>query len=188
MRLVGLLGILTMTTGAALSARAGESATKRPADLVGEAAPLFLLGTLNPDAAGARFVLRDHVGPKARFPKRRFLLDFAASWCTPCRAELRKLVELSDELSGAQVGVAVVVIDDSPEGIETMRALVTEQIAVPYPVVSDRFQVVARRYRVDKLPLAVVLDEDGVVRHVQEGFGEGALDELRAALGLKAAP
>ncbi len=163
---------------------AAEDKKPTPTELVGEPAPMFILRTLNPEVAGPRYVLRDHVGPAARTPKKKVLLDFAASWCVPCRKELAELAKLEGALDAAQVGVAVVVIDDTPEGIAAMEELIVNTLKTPFPAASDRFQVLARRYRVGTLPLAVVLDEAGVIRHVQEGYTPEAFAQLRAALGV----
>lgn len=157
---------------------------EKPSDWVGKEAPRFILRTLNPSVAGARYLLRDHVGPDARTPKTKVLLDFAASWCVPCKAELTALLAHAPALEKLGVGVAVVVIDDEKEGIETMRKLVIDELALPFPVASDRFQVLARRYRVGTLPLAVVLDGDGIVQHVQEGFTSSDFARLEEVLGV----
>lgn len=167
------------------AAKKGKEKRALPISFIGEQAPRFILRTLNPDVAGPRYLLRDHVGPDARYPKRRVLLDFAASWCVPCRDELAELKKLSKPMAKKGIGVAVVVIDKEKEGIDFMQALTTEELKLPWPVVSDRFQVLARRYNVGTLPLAVVIDEEGVVRHVQEGFSKTHFRRLRAALGLE---
>lgn len=163
---------------------APPAAVETPADWVGKEAPRFILRTLNPDAAGPRYLLRDHVGPDARTPKKQVLLDFAASWCVPCRTELAALAQRAPALEKMGVGVVVVVIDNEKEGIETMRKMVVDELKLPFPVASDRFQVLARRYRVSTLPLSVVVDADGRVRHVQEGFTPEDFARLEAVLGL----
>lgn len=153
-----------------------------PASLVGEEAPKFILRTIN-GIDGERFILRDHVGPTAQTPKKKLLLDFAASWCVPCREELAEIAKRKEAFDAAEIAVAVVVIDKEDEGVATMKKLIDE-IALPFPAVSDRFQVLARRYHVGTLPLAVVVNGDGVVTHVQEGYSAEHLSELEKALGL----
>ena len=179
-----MLGLALLAHG--VWGASGAVASVTPADLVGKPAPRFILRTLNPDTAGPRFVLRDHVGPKARFPKRKLLLDFAASWCAPCRDDLERLARLAGPLAKADVAVAVVVIDDTPEGIATMSDMVNEDLQLPFPAVADRYQVLARRYAVENLPLAIVIDADGIVRHVEAGITNPGFARIRAALGLPA--
>lgn len=154
-----------------------------PRALLGEEAPRFILRTLNPEVAGERFILRDHVGPSARTPKKKVLLDFAASWCVPCRDELAEITKRKRAFDAAGVAVAVVVIDKEEEGIATMKKLI-QDLNLPFPVVSDRFQVLARRYHVGTLPLAVVVEPTGRVSHVQEGYTAEHLSRLEGALGV----
>ena len=169
-------------------AQGANTGRESPADLVGQPAPRFILRTLNPEVSGPRYLLREDVGPTARTPVRSVLLDFAASWCAPCRKELAYLKRLGPKLDSAGIRVVVVVIDDTPEGIETMRKMVTDELQLTFPVVSDRFQVLARRYRVDTLPLAVIIDRAGRIEYVQEGFGKDSLSRLTDALGLSNPP
>lgn len=180
-----IVAALLLMSSTAVRAEETEKAKASPKSLLGEPAPRFVLRTLNPDVAGPRYVLRDHVGETARFAKKRVLLDFAASWCVPCKAELKALLALAKPLEEAGVGVAVVVIDDTPEGIETMKKLTSEELDLPFPVASDRFQVLARRYHIGTLPASIVIDEAGIVRHVQEGYTEESMKGLLVALGLE---
>lgn len=182
---LALVGLLLAWPGPRSAASEDAGSRPGPQALLGQPAPLFILRTLNPDVGGPRFVMRDYVGDTARSPKRRVLLDFAASWCVPCRAELAELKTRATRLERAGVAVAVIVIDDTKEGIETMRRLVVDELELPFPVVSDRFQVLARRYQVGALPLSVVVDEGGIVRAVEVGFTPGGLARLEEAIGLE---
>lgn len=171
---------LLVLSGALVAAP--EEAPPHPSQLKGEVAPLFVLPTLNPEAGLKRFVMRDWVGDTARTPKKRVLLSFSASWCGPCREELARLGKLAPKLEAAGVGVAVVVIDNTDEGIHAMDRLTTEELKLPFPVLKDRFQVLAKRYRVGKLPLSVVTDAEGVITFVHEGFSESGFEALTAQL------
>lgn len=154
---------------------------------VGEAAPTFVLKTMNAKLSGqAQYALKERVGPEAKAPKKAVVLSFAASYCEPCRRELKELKGMKAELDGAEAELAVVVIDTDPEGIAIMEKLTVEELALPFPVLADRYGVLARRYHANALPMTVVIGSDGNVRYLASGFAEGALDKLRAELGIKA--
>jgi hypothetical protein len=61
---------------------------------------------------------------------------------------------------------------------------------VKFPVVHDRFQVVARRYSAERLPYMLMLDPAGNVKVVHVGYTEelkaGLENEVRGHLGLGA--
>ena len=61
-----------------------------------------------------------------------------------------------------------------------------------FPVVHDRFQVVARRYSAERLPYMLMLDAAGNVKVVHVGYSDDIKahleNEVRAQLGLAALP
>jgi peroxiredoxin len=153
---------------------------------VGEPAPPFVLKTMNPKQSGVpQYALRDRIGPEAKAGKKAVVLSFAASYCEPCKRELAELKGMKAELEAAYAELAIVVIDTEPEGIAAMQKLTVDELSLPYPILSDRFGVLARRYHATALPMTVVIGTDGNVRYLSSGFAEGALDKLRAELGIK---
>lgn len=174
-----------LTTGTAL---AGEEKEKKQNDVLeaGIAAPNFTLKTLNADRAGLkRFALREFVGPRRTQKPRAVVLSFAASYCVPCVKELEELSHLTKTFEKNQVKLAVVVIDTEPEGIEKMKALTSDKLALKYPVLSDRFGVLARRYKANNLPMTVIINPAGKVEWVNVGFEKDAIAKLLAKLGIK---
>lgn len=152
---------------------------------IGEDAPSFSMRIANPDLAKLKqFALARFVGANPEEPKTALVLSFAASYCEPCKKELAQLGALKARLDKAGVLLAVVVIDTEAEGIEIMRKLTIDELKLPYPVLSDRFGVVAKRYRATTLPFTVVIDKAGVVSWLHSGFKDGSLEELTAKLGI----
>lgn len=167
--------------GIASTARAGEDGEKLK---VGEPAPPFTLKTMNPELSKVkRFALRDFVGDDTK-TKKKVVLSFAASYCGPCKKELIELAKLKDALDKAGVELAVVVIDTDAEGIETMKKLTVDELALKFPVLSDRFGVLARRYHANELPMTVLISPDGQVQWLSSGFAEGAIDRFKKAVGI----
>jgi thiol-disulfide isomerase/thioredoxin len=160
---------------------------------VGAKAPTFSLKTLNPKLCGLKVLSsKKALSAKAEEPLRALVLSFGASYCKPCKRELPELKALAARLAGRGVLFTVVVRDKEPEGIEAMRKLTVDELALPFPVVSDRFGILARRYGAEELPFLVVVGADGVVRMVRSGFSEGTMSALEETLaemtGGEAAP
>ncbi|MBK8013155.1 MAG: TlpA family protein disulfide reductase [Deltaproteobacteria bacterium] len=172
-------------SSAAKGLRTSQAATTLQRLVVGQRAPIFSLRTLNAKLSGRSvFALRDHVGDQAPPNGQGVLLSFAASFCEPCRQELAALRDLAPRLAAAGISVAVVVTDTDPEGLAIMEQLTVHELKLPFPVLSDRFGVVGRRYGVSALPMTVVIDRKGAVRWQSIGYQKEALDALKDALGL----
>jgi thiol-disulfide isomerase/thioredoxin len=159
---------------------------------VGLPAPTFSLRAMNPDVAGTAFVALDrYVGDEPEDPgAKAVLLSFFASWCEPCKREMPFLVQLDRMYRDQGLRVVGVCIDKEEPGIEAARKLVAGA-QVAYPVLSDRFNFLARRYLGDKAPLPSVflIRRDGVISRIERGYAKDAstflLAEVQEVLGLK---
>lgn len=155
-------------------------------------APSFSLRTLNPEVAGTSWIALDrYVGEEPEDPAARVvLISFFASWCEPCKKELPLLVQLDEMYRERGLRVLGVNIDREEPAIEAARKLV-EAAKVRYPVLSDRFNFLARRYLGDQAPLPSVflVRRDGTIARIERGYAKDAsqflLGEVRAALGLE---
>ncbi len=180
---------------AALAAPAPARADDEVA--VGLPAPGFSLKTLNPEVAGAAwFRLDQWVGEEPDDPAARLvILSFFASWCGPCQKELKLLVELDARYRAQGLRVVSVSIDQQEEGIAAARRMAAAA-KVGYPVLSDRFNVLARRYlgQSSPLPSVFLLGRDGTLLRIEKGYAQDAAAFLtaevqsRLALGRAAAP
>lgn len=113
------------------------------------AAPDFAL----PSMAGSNHRLSEHRGEVVA-------VVFWASWCGDCRRELERFERLRQTYGNVGFVVLGVNLDDDPA---RARAL-ANAAGIGYPVLSDPGKDVARTYRVDDLPLIVLIDRQGVVR------------------------
>lgn len=120
---------------------------------IGRAAPDFLLET----ADGGQLRLSDLRG-------RPLLVNFWASWCTPCRKEMPEIVRAYAAHKGS--GLEIVAVD-LQENAEQVRAF-ADEFGMTFPVVIDRTGSVGDAWRiggpVQGIPSSYFLDADGVVR------------------------
>lgn len=90
------------------------------------------------------------------------LLDFWATWCVPCVANLPKVVKLKEELAGTSFEVIAISVDDSDEAvIEFME----ERMALPF--VNWRVGMNSELYRdwnINGVPTYFLIDEHGVIQ------------------------
>jgi peroxiredoxin len=118
------------------------------------------------------FALRSLTGANVRLSEHRgevVLINFWATWCGPCRQEMPLLDELYSKYQRAGFTLLGVNIDaTAAQAGEMVHAL-----KVTYPVLLDDRQEVSRAYRVGSMPLTVLIDRQGVVRYVSQGFKPG---------------
>ncbi len=110
---------------------------------------------------------------------RRFLgtatvLNFWATWCGPCRAELPELARLRDETAGLGVVVLPVNIEGGPSGAAEFLL----RLGVGFAPISIT-PGVASALGIDTVPFTVLLDRDGNVIKVYPGYSEDGMRDLR---------
>jgi peroxiredoxin len=152
---------------------------------VGTAIQHFTLKTMNPKLSGERVISSRHlIGPKAKRPTKALALTFGASYCEPCKKEMKILAKHADSIKKSGFTLAAVVIDKEPEGIELMKKLVVDDLKVTFPVLSDRFGILARRYRATALPMMLIINPEGKVEWIHTGLDKAALREFLSRIGL----
>lgn len=124
------------------------------APAVGYYAPDFSVSTLT----GESFTLSELRGQPV-------VVNFWATWCPPCRAEIPFFQAAARKYNGQ---VAVVGVDDG-EPAPIVASFVSE-MGMTYPVPLDEDSAVSRAYRVNSLPTTFFIDAQGVVRNIHIGI------------------
>ena len=138
----------------------------------------------NPDAA-PDFELAGLDGKAislARVRGKVVLLNFWATWCGPCRAEIPDLIELQEKYQG-QLQIIGLTVDDDDAGVIKQ---VVARTGINYPVAMASAEVRIKYGGIGALPTSFVLDTQGRVVQKHEGLRDPALyeTEIRALLGL----
>jgi peroxiredoxin len=107
------------------------------------------------------------------------VIKFFAKYCEPCKRTLPAAQRLHEE--HPEVAFIGVSEDESQSDAE---ALITSY-GLSFPVVLDRGNVLAGRFRVSEIPVTFVIDAQGVVRWVG-GPGQSEDDLARAVASLSA--
>lgn len=144
------------------------ASTERPAiPLPGHPAPDFALQTLD----GQTLQLSDLEGQAV-------VLNFWASWCPPCRAEMPELEQAyQDNQSGGLVVLGVNQGEQQP-----VAADFVQQFGLTFPVVLDQDLFASRIYKVNSLPTTFFIDRNGIIRERVTGQMNTALlaEKLRS--------
>lgn len=154
----------TTPTGGSGTSAVGVLDPHRPQ--VGEKAPDFALYDVRDGATLRR--LSDYRGKVV-------ILNWYASWCGPCAAEIPDFEQLYRE-SGGEIVVFGINLQESREKAAGMLA----SLGATYPAVLDSRGEVARHYRVSGMPTTYIIDADGIVRAFTAGqvTRQALLDKL----------
>jgi peroxiredoxin len=139
--------------------------------LLGRAAPDFALHAVS----GGNVRLSEHRGDVV-------VVTFWSSRCTPCRTQLAALDRsLATYRSAGLQMYGINVDDDQSRALEFAHGH-----AVAFALLLDPEKAVSRRYGVDNLPMTVLIDRGGIVRHVLRDYSAESealyLQQLRALL------
>ena len=160
----------------------------------GTAAPNFRLPVVNAKGAadfGKWFGPAKWIGKKPKDPKKLTVVSFFATYCVPCRKEMPEMVRLYNTYRDQGLGVMLVSIDKTLEKRDEVAKL-AEDNQVSFPVLHDRFGVVGRRYKAERLPYMLFINQAGTIEKVHIGYTEEMKaqleNEVRTGLGLEALP
>ena len=110
------------------------------------------------------------------------LLNFWATWCGPCRAEIPDLIELQTKYKDRLQIIGLTVDDEDAGAVEK----VVKETGINYPVAMASAEVRLRYGGIAALPTSFMLDSEGRVMQKHEGLHDPLLYELeiRALLGM----
>jgi cytochrome c biogenesis protein CcmG/thiol:disulfide interchange protein DsbE len=149
--------LVLVVVGIVLATRTPQEATAVQSPLLGHRAPAFAGSDLTTGAPVSLASLRGHY----------VVINFFASWCTPCQQEAPDLSRFHYEQSRATGGadmVSVVFHDTTSTARSFLR-----QNGDLWPAVSDPGGTIAERYGVTAPPTTFLLNPAGRVTAVLEG-------------------
>jgi len=117
-----------------------------------------------------RFELRDINGRSVRlsnYQGKVVLINFWATWCPPCRAEMPDLVRLQRD--HAKQGLQIIGITYPPERKTRVRRF-ARSLKVNYPIILGTREIKVRFSSEETLPLTVVINRDGTVSDIISGI------------------
>jgi peroxiredoxin len=136
------------------------------------------------------FVARAMNGETVQLSKLRgkvVLLDFMASWCGICLATAPEIKQIYSQFDRAKLEIISVSLDGGETTDSTLRDLndFLARSPVNWPVIFDDTgwdNAIARSYSVNRLPLHVIIDQEGIVRLIAEGGETEALQKIKSTL------
>lgn len=136
-------------------------ATNEPPGIdVGFKAVDFELETID----GKKVKLSDYKGQKV-------MLNFWATWCPPCKAEMPDMEALHKE-KGEEIKIVSVNIDPDND-----VAGFVDEYGLTFPILLDKKEDVMKQYQIISIPTTFFIDENGVIK--QKIIGAIPLDNMK---------
>jgi len=113
-------------------------------------------------SAAANFSLQDlngHALDLASYRGKVVLLNFWATWCTPCRAEIPNFVQFQDSYGPQGLQIIGISMDDGPEPVRKFY----EQFKMNYPVAVGNDKLAQSYGGVLGLPVTFLIGRDGKI-------------------------
>jgi peroxiredoxin len=128
-------------------------ATQIQAPQTGFSAPDFVLSTQD----GVQVSLEDLEG-------KPLIINFWASWCPPCRAEMPAFQQVYQEYSDQGLMIAAVNMthQDSLADINNF----VDQNQLSFPILMDEQGLVSKQYNIHSLPTTFFIDSSGTIQRV----------------------
>ena len=141
----------------------------------GKKAPDFSVSTLD----GKTFKLQDSFKGTGNV----VVMDICATWCPPCRGEIPYLINIKKELSGKNVTIVGVFIDDGKTAVQSFA----KEQGINYTVALDpKGDKLGSKYSIAGIPATYVIDKKGVIRFVHSGFPRDPKEQKSEAAAIMA--
>lgn len=130
-------------------------------EVVSNAAPDFVL----PDLRGNNYKLSENLN---RGP---ILINFWATWCIPCREEMKKLKEVFEKFENDGLEILAISIDD-PKSVSRVKSFINTR-KYPFKVLLDTNSEVMQLFQAENPPYTALLNADGTIFYTHSGYRKG---------------
>ncbi len=97
------------------------------------------------------------------------LVNFWATWCGPCRAEMPLLNDLYLKYKNLGFTIFGINVEDDPSKAKEFL----EKTPLDFPILFDTENQVSEAYELEAMPSTFIIDKDGKMRVFHPGYKEG---------------
>lgn len=104
------------------------------------------------------------------FHGRPVLLDFWATWCGPCQAEMPIVNGIAERFRDQ--GLVVVGVNTSDDGALAKAFVARRNVRIP--IIHDDGNAIAHKFQVENLPTLILVSKDGKIEAIRHGVTSDA--------------
>jgi Peroxiredoxin len=122
------------------------------------------------------FKLKDMSGKEISlndFKEKNVLINFWATWCPPCKAEMPDLEKLYEENKNSDLVILAINLSEDKETIKSFM----DKNKYNFQVLMDSNGDAAIKYDISSIPTSFFINKEGAI--VQKKVGEMNLEEMR---------
>lgn len=116
------------------------------------------------------------------------IVNFWATWCPPCIAEMPTLQEAWNRLQGANFAILAVNLGEDAETIQRFLDRFEPELKFPILMASD--QSIMEAWKIQALPMSYIIDKTGRLTYIELGprdfSHEHVISKLRELMGASA--
>ena len=105
------------------------------------------------------------------------IISFWATWCTPCIKELNNVLDVYDDWQ-KKYGLELVAVSMDDARTSSKVQPVANSLGWPYLILLDENKDLARAMNVNNPPQTILIDQNGNIVYVHNGYTEGSEIEL----------
>ena len=169
-RVLRIVIAISFLLAALAAAGCSPGANPAPSNVTVGSAP----GNMAPD-----FQLKDLGGRDLTLSELRgspVLLNFWASWCGPCKAEMPLIQAVYEDKAWSERGLVILAIDIG-EPVETVEKFIQEN-GLSFTILLDGTMEVAKTYNIRAIPTTFLIDENGIIANITLGAFSNKKDLL----------
>ena len=137
----------------------------RPAPAISAEAVQNAETGIKPGDRAPEFTLEDLTGTSrslSEFQGKLVFLNFWATWCPPCRAEIPEMVRFYREHSDAPLEIIAVNLTASESAVNGVASFAAEK-NIPFPVLLDDKRTAEELYGITAVPTTFVISSEGII-------------------------
>jgi thiol-disulfide isomerase/thioredoxin len=98
---------------------------------------------------------------------RPVLLNFWATWCPPCRAEMPLLQQVYNDPAWQARGLVILAVDLKESGEDVSKFMAENSLS--FTALLDTTGAIGDLYNIRSVPTTYIIDKDGIIKNVRIG-------------------